>query len=34
MEAQMSQFYTGTWKQLTFVDLCEAGDVKFVSNPL
>lgn len=31
-EVQMSQFYTGTWKQLTFVDLCEVGPVKLVSN--
>lgn len=28
--AQTSQFYTSTWTQLTFVDLCNAGSVKLL----
>lgn len=31
-DLQMSQFYTGTSKQLTFVDVCKADSVKSVSN--
>lgn len=32
-EAQISQFYTGNWTQPIFVDLCEAGNIKFAPKP-